>query len=69
MKDRKVGFIDTVHVSGNGSGFHLRGVAVPDIKDMVAFILVCTNQISIDRDVITQQRIGHYTFAASEVFT
>ena len=42
---------------------------VPNIKDMAAFIVVCTNKESIDGDVVTQQRVGNQAFATYEVFT
>lgn len=36
---------------------------------MMGFMVVCANQITVDRDVVTQQRVGHHAFTAAEVFT
>lgn len=68
MQDRKVFFVDSLYVAGDGRGFHLSGVAVPDIKDIVGFIVVCANQIADDLVAVEQQPIGYDAYTAAVVF-
>lgn len=51
----------------DGRGFHCKGVTVPDTKDMVTFVVVCANQVSVNWDAVTWQRVSHHDFTAAEV--
>lgn len=58
MKNGKVGPVNTVHIAGNDRGHNVAGIPVPDIKNMMSFIFVSINEITIQRNVITQQGIA-----------
>ncbi len=66
---RKICPVNTMHISGDGYRLHYRGIAVPDIKNVMSFVIISANQVSVDRDMVTQQSVGHQAFTAAKVFT
>ncbi|GCR07908.1 hypothetical protein BvCmsHHNP029_04675 [Escherichia coli] len=65
---RKICLVNTVHIPGDGHRFHYRGIAVPDIKNVMSFVIIRANQVSVDRDMVTQQSVGHQAFTTTKVF-
>lgn len=41
---RKICLVNTVHIPGDGYRLHYRGIAVPDIKNMISFVIIRANQ-------------------------
>jgi len=42
---------------------------MPDVKYLVAFLIVCANQVSVDWNVIVEQHVAFYAFTSIKLFT
>jgi len=67
VEDGEVGLVDAVHVTGNDGRPDLCAVAVADIEEVLAFMLVGTDQHCLERHVAGEQTVGDDAFARAEV--
>ena len=67
VEDGEVGLVDAVHVAGDDGRPDLRAVAIADIEEVLALMLVGADQQGFERHVVGEQAIGDDASACAEV--
>jgi hypothetical protein len=66
MQQGEIDLIDTVRIGR--MNLDVRRVVEQDVEHVLAFVLVCSDDVGIDRDVVGDQSIGNDSFLKTEVF-
>ena len=67
VHDGEVGLVDAVHIAANHGRHDVGCVAVPDIEDMMSLKLMRADDPALQRNVVTQQRVGHNALPAAKI--
>jgi len=68
MQQGKIDFIGTVRIGRMNLGLDVRRVVEQDVEHVMAFVLVCSDDVGINRDVVGDQSVGNDSFLKTEVF-
>jgi hypothetical protein len=68
VNDGEIRFVHAVHVASDRRGYDVGGVVVTDVEDEMAFVLVGTDKLGTQSDVVRKKRIRNNATAASEGF-
>lgn len=60
--------LNTVHVAGYRRWYNTAGIPVPDIEDVMCFIFMGTDEITIQWDMVAQQGVSHNALTKSKIF-
>ena len=66
MQQGKIDFIGTVRIGRMNLGLDVR-VVEQDVEHVMAFVLVCSDDVGINRDVVGDQSVGNDSFLKTEV--
>lgn len=58
VQDGKVGHVDAVHVAGDRGRLDVGRVVVANVRHPVALMLVGTEQLGLQRHMVSQQGVG-----------
>src|SRR5208283_1746414 len=67
VEDGEVGLVDAVHVAGDDGRPDLRAVAVANVEEVLALMLVGADQHGLERHVAGEQTVGDNACARAEV--
>jgi hypothetical protein len=68
MQQRKIDLVGSMGVGGMHLWVNVRGIIEEQIEDKVALMIVGTDQLSVQRDMIGNQGIGHDPLCEAKVF-
>ena len=68
IQQGKIDFIGTVRIGRMNLRLDVRRVVEQDVEHVMAFVLVCSDDVGIDRDVVGDQSVGNHSFLKTEVF-
>ena len=63
--DSKIAFIDDMHITCERIRCNTTCIVVPNIKGIITFVIMCTNQITLQRNVVIKHGISDNTLTFS----
>ena len=68
IQQREIHFIGAMGVRGMNLGLDIRAVVEENVEDEVALMVVRTNVIGVDRNIVGDRRIGHDPLLQPKIF-
>ena len=68
MQKSMIDLVAPMGIGGMDSGLDIAGVVVEDVKDIVAFVFIGPDDVSIDGDMIGNEGVGNDAFFETKIF-